>query len=142
MTVTGGWALPKEDMDRVMHDAELYAEEDRICRDSAEARNKADTHVYTTEKFPADNGDKVPDDVKTEVNAAVGDVKKALEADDIDAIKRSAEQLATVSQKMGQAMYAGAQAAGEGAPTDGADATSGDDDVVDAEIVDEDGSNG
>src|SRR3954453_12639423 len=142
MTITGGSALPKDDIDRMMRDAEQYAEEDRKRRDSAEARNQADTLVYTTEKFIADNGDKVPDDVKTEVTAAVGDVKKALEADDIDAIKRSSEQLATVSQKMGQAMYADAQAAGEGAPTADGGATSSDDEVVDAEIVDEDGGNG
>jgi len=140
MTITGGSALPKDDIDRMMRDAEQYAEEDRKRRESAEARNQADTLVYTTEKFLADNGDKVPDDVKTEVTAAVGDVKKALEADDLDAIKRSSEQLATVSQKMGQAMYANAHAAGEGAPAGDAGAGSSDDEVVDAEIVDEDGA--
>jgi molecular chaperone DnaK len=139
MTITGGSALPKDDIDRMMRDAEQYAEEDRQRRESAETRNQADTLVYSTEKFLADNGDKVPDDVKTEVTSAVADVKKALEADDLDAIKRSSEQLATVSQKMGQAMYAGAQAAGEGAPTGDAGAASNDDEVVDAEIVDEDG---
>ena len=139
MTITGGSALPKDDIDRMMKDAEQYAEEDRKRRESAETRNQADTLVYSTEKFLADNGDKVPDDVKTEVTAAVADVKKALEADDLDAIKRSSEQLATVSQKMGQAMYAGAQAAGEGAPTGDAGASPSDDEVVDAEIVDEDG---
>jgi molecular chaperone DnaK len=139
MTITGGSALPKDDIDRMMRDAEQYAEEDRQRRESAETRNQADTLVYSTEKFLADNGEKVPDDVKTEVTSAVADVKKALEADDLDAIKRSSEQLATVSQKMGQAMYAGAQAAGEGAPTGDAGAASNDDEVVDAEIVDEDG---
>jgi molecular chaperone DnaK len=142
MTITGGSALPKDDIEKMMRDAEQYAEEDRKRRESAEARNQADTLVYSTEKFLADNGDKVPDDVKSEVTAAVGDVKKALEADDIDAIKRSSELLATVSQKMGQAMYADTQATGEGTPNDGAGAASSDDDVVDAEIVDEDdGSN-
>jgi molecular chaperone DnaK len=142
MTITGGSALPKDDIEKMMRDAEQYAEEDRKRRESAEARNQADTLVYTTEKFLADNGDKVPEDVKTEVTAAVADVKKALEADDIDAIKRSSEQLATVSQKMGQAMYANAQASGEGAPTGDPGAASSDDEVVDAEIVDEDGGNG
>jgi len=145
MTITGGSALPKDDIDRMMRDAEQYAEEDRKRRESAEARNQADTLVYSTEKFLADNGDKVPDDVKTEVQSAVDDVKKALEADDVDAIKRSVETLATVSQKMGSAMYANTQA-GEAAGTPGdAGAASSDDDVVDAEIVDEDegsGSNG
>jgi molecular chaperone DnaK len=142
MTITGGSALPKDDIEKMMRDAEQYAEEDRKRRESAEARNQADTLVYSTEKFLADNGEQVPDDVKTEVTAAVGDVKKALEADDLDAIKRSSEQLATVSQKMGQAMYANAQASGEGAAAGGATgAGTSDDEVVDAEIVDEDGSN-
>jgi len=140
MTITGGSALPKDDIDRMMREAEDYAEEDRKRRESAEARNQADALVYSTEKFLADNGDKVPDDVKTEVQSALGDVKKALEADDIDAIKRTSEALATVSQKMGQAMYANTQATGT--PTEGGESTaSSDDDVVDAEIVDEgDGS--
>src|SRR6201995_1128544 len=84
MTITGGSALPKDDIDRMMREAEQYAEEDRKRREAAEARNRADTLVYTTEKFLADNGDKVPSDVRDEVNAAVGDVKKALEADDVD----------------------------------------------------------
>jgi molecular chaperone DnaK len=137
MTITGGSALPKDDIERMMREAEQYAEEDRKRRESAEARNQADGLVYSTEKFLADNGDKVPDEVKTEVQTAVDDVKKALEADDVDAIKRSVETLATVSQKMGSAMYANTQA-GEaaGAPGDTAGASS-DDDVVDAEIVDE-----
>jgi molecular chaperone DnaK len=146
MTITGGSALPKDDIDRMMRDAEQYAEEDRKRRESAEARNQADSLVYTTEKFLADNGDKVPDDVKTEVTSAVADVKKALEADDIDAIKRSSEQLATVSQKMGQAMYAAAgESAATGGPTGGEGATgaaSGEDEVVDAEIVDEEPKGG
>jgi molecular chaperone DnaK len=138
MTITGGSALPKDDIERMMREAEQYAEDDRKRRESAEARNQADSLVYTTEKFLTDNGDKVPDDVKTEVQTAVDDVKKALEADDVDAIKRTAETLATVSQKMGQAMYAntGAEAGAAGA-TDESTASS-DDDVVDAEIVDED----
>src|SRR5437879_6912860 len=79
MTITGGSALPKDDIEKMMRDAEQYAEEDRKRRESAEARNQADTLVYSTEKFLADNGEQVPDDVKTEVTAAVGDVKKALE---------------------------------------------------------------
>jgi molecular chaperone DnaK len=138
MTITGGSALPKDDIDRMMREAEEYAEEDRKRRESAEARNQADGLVYSTEKFLADNGDKVPADVRDEVTAAVAEVKSALEADDVDAITRTAEALATVSQKMGQAIYAANAEAGEagpGAPTD--DAGSGDDDVVDAEIVDE-----
>src|SRR5438270_3982556 len=143
-TITGGPALPKDDIERMMREAEQFADEDKKRREAAETRNHAETLVYSTEKFLADNGDKVPDDVKTEVTSAVGDVKKALEADDLDAIKRSAETLATVSQKMGQAMYAANPAAGAtGGDTGGATgASSGDDDVVDAEIVDEPGEGG
>ncbi|MDQ1748564.1 MAG: molecular chaperone DnaK, partial [Frankiaceae bacterium] len=144
MTITGGSALPKEDIERMMREAEQFAEEDKKRRDAAETRNQAETLVYSTEKFLADNGDKVPDDVKTDVTSGVAEVKKALEADDLDAIKRATESLATVSQKMGEAMYAaGAAAAGPdpgAAAGGGATGTaSGDDDVVDAEIVDEPG---
>ncbi|HVV77682.1 MAG TPA: molecular chaperone DnaK [Mycobacteriales bacterium] len=137
MTITGGSALPKDDIDRMMREAEQYAEEDRKRRESAEVRNSADGLVYTTEKFLADNGEKVSDDVKTEVTAAVAEVKTALEADDIDAIKRTSEALATVSQKMGQAMYADANAAAGGSGAGASGASAEDDNVVDAEIVDE-----
>jgi molecular chaperone DnaK len=139
MTITGGSALPKDDIERMMRESEQYAEEDRKRRESAEARNNADSLVYTTEKFLADNGDKVPADVRDEVTAGVADVKKALEADDVDAITRSSEHLSTVSQKMGQAMYAaaGAEGAGGSGPTDAVGESGSDDDVVDAEIVDE-----
>jgi molecular chaperone DnaK len=141
MTITGGSALPKEDIDRMMREAEEYAEEDRKRRESAEVRNQADGLVYTTEKFLTDNSDKVPDDVKTEVNDALAAVKQALEADDVDEIRRTAETLGTVSQKMGSAMYDANQAAAGDAGTapdaGAAGASASDDDVVDAEIVDE-----
>jgi molecular chaperone DnaK len=105
-------------------------------------RNQAEGLVYTTEKFLTDNADKVAEDVKNEVTAAVAEVKSALEADDIDAIKTKSEALATISQKMGQALYdANAAASAGGAPADAAGGSAhadGDDDnVVDAEIVDE-----
>src|SRR3954465_7962064 len=139
MTITGGSALPKDDIERMMREAEQFAEEDKKRREAAETRNQAETLVYTTEKFLADNSDKVPDDVTTEVTAAVADVKKALEADDLDAIKRSPETPPTANQKLGQAMYA-ANPSGAGAgdsDTGGATNASADDEVVDAEIVDE-----
>jgi molecular chaperone DnaK len=143
MTITGGSALPKDDIERMMREAEQYAEEDRKRRESAEARNQAESLVYSTEKFLTDSGDKVPEDVKNEVQTAVADVKKALEADDVDAIKRSVETLATVSQKMGQAIYAdSAAAAGASAGGAGESAGTSDDDVVDAEIVDEEPTGG
>ncbi|HVW79589.1 MAG TPA: molecular chaperone DnaK [Mycobacteriales bacterium] len=143
MTITGGSALPKEDIDRMMREAEQYAEEDRKRRESAEVRNQADGLVYSTEKFLADNGDKVAEDVKSEVTAAVAEVKAALEADDLDAIKSKSEALATISQKMGQSLYDANAAASAQAGTGAADGAAADDDnVVDAEIVDEGSEDG
>ncbi|TDC57945.1 molecular chaperone DnaK [Actinomadura sp. KC345] len=145
MVITGGSALPKEDIEKMMRDAEDYAEEDRKRREEAEVRNQADTLAYSTEKFLRENDEKVPEELKTEVNDAVAEVKKALEGTDVDAIKGSAEKLAQVSQKMGAAMYAqnpeGAQQPGgeDAGPTAGAQGgDQQDDEVVDAEIVDED----
>ncbi|MPZ96794.1 MAG: molecular chaperone DnaK [Propionibacteriales bacterium] len=146
MTITGGSALGKDDIDRMIKEAEQYADEDRQRRDAAEIRNQAESAVYTSEKFLADNADKVPTDVKTEVEADVAELKKALEGDDSDTIKTAAAKLAESSQKMGAAMYASAQqeAGAAGAPGDagtaGADDAaegSGAEDVVDDEIVDE-----
>ncbi|TDU90225.1 molecular chaperone DnaK [Kribbella voronezhensis] len=141
MTVTGGSALPKDDIDKMVRDAEQYAEEDRKRREAVESRNQAEGLVYQTEKFLTENEDKIPDDVKTEVKDGVSELKKALEGDDADVIKSASEKLAQSSQKMGAAMYANAQAAGtsdESASADGESAGNADDDVVDAEIVDED----
>ena len=141
MTVTGGSALPKTDIDQMVRDAEQYAEEDRLRREAVESRNQAESLVYQTEKFLQENEDKIPDDVKTEVKDGVAELKKALEGDDADAIKAASEKLAQSSQKMGAAMYANAQAAGGSEHSSSASDESSsrsDDDVVDAEIVDED----
>src|ERR1022692_4253777 len=141
--ITGGSALPKDDIEKMVRDAEDYAEEDRKRREEAEVRNQADTLVYSTEKFLGENEDKVPDDIKSEVREALAEVKKALESNDTDAIKSSSEKAATISQKMGTAIYAQAQAAQANAQPGSADgeATPADDEVVEAEIVDEgDGS--
>jgi molecular chaperone DnaK len=143
VTITGGSALAKDDIQRMVDEAEKYAEEDARRRDEAETRNRADTLVYTTEKFIAENAEKVPADIKSEVETALGDVKKALEGTDLDAIKEATEKAAQVSQKMGTAMYAQAQASAsagssEGDAAGGADEGPADDDVVEAEIVDED----
>jgi molecular chaperone DnaK len=144
MTITGGSALPRDDIERMMREAESHAEEARQRREAAEARNTADTLVYQTEKFLTDNAEKVPADVKGEVESAIADVKKSLEGDDAAAIRSATERLSTVSQKLGQAMYADAQssgAAGAGAAGDSAGAAE-DEGVVDAEIVDEDREGG
>jgi molecular chaperone DnaK len=143
MTITGGSALPKEDIERMMREAESYAEEDRKRREEAETRNNADGLAYQTEKFLRENDDKIPADIKTEVNDALAELKKALEGTDIDAIRNSAEKLATVSQKMGSAIYAQSQGQSAGGAEGAAqDASAGqeqkaDEDVVEAEIVDD-----
>ena len=143
VTISGGSALAKDDIERMMADAEKYAEEDARRREEAEVRNRADSLAYTTEKFLAENSDKVPDDIKSEVEAAITDLKKALEGTDTEAIKEASEKAAQVSQKMGTAIYAQSQAsATDGEPASGADEAASDDDVVEAEIVDEEPRNG
>ncbi|CAM4239787.1 molecular chaperone DnaK [Kibdelosporangium persicum] len=140
MTITGGSALPKEDIDRMVKDAEAHAEEDKRRREEAETRNQAETLVYQTEKFLKDNEDKVPADAKEKVNAAIAEANEALKGEDTAKIKAAVEKLSQESQAMGAAMYASANAAGGegGQPGGGAGATPPKDDVVDAEIVDED----
>lgn len=138
MTITGGSALPKEEIDRMVKEAEEHAAEDKKRREDAETRNQAEGFAYSTEKVLKDNEDKLSDEIKTEVNDAIAELKKALEGDDIAEIKAKNEALMTVAQKIGEAVYASEQAAG--AETPDADATSSDEDVVDAEIVDEDES--
>jgi molecular chaperone DnaK len=139
MTITGGSALSKEDIDKMIKDAEQYAEEDRRRKEEVETRNQADGVVYATEKFLSENSDKVPDDVKTEVQADVDALKAALENTEegsISAIESALAKLNESSQKMGAAMYAAgeADAAAAGGTTGTGDT---DEDVVDAEIVDE-----
>jgi molecular chaperone DnaK len=137
--ITGGSALGKEDIQRMMDEAEKYAEEDARRRDEAETRNRADTLAYSTEKFVAENAEKIPEDIKAEVESAIADLKRALEGNDIDAIKEATEKAAQVSQKMGTAIYAQSQASASagGASADSSSDDPADDDVVEAEIVDE-----
>ncbi|MEU8994931.1 molecular chaperone DnaK [Streptomyces caniferus] len=157
MTVTGGSSLPKDDIDRMVRDAEHHAEEDRRKRETAETRNQAEQLVYQTEKFLKDNEAKVPGEVKNEVETAIGEVKEKLKAESADGgdtaeLRTATEKLATVSQKLGQAMYAEAQSQGQaqqgsdaagGSGEGGSGDASGDqDDVVDAEIVDDDKQEG
>ncbi|MGH3944576.1 MAG: Hsp70 family protein, partial [Pseudonocardiaceae bacterium] len=151
MTITGGSALPKDDIDRMMRDAEEHAEEDRLRREEAETRNQAESLVYQTEKFIKDNDDKLPSDVKDKVNVALGEAQEALKGTDTAAIRTAMEKLATESQALGQALYsdqsaasgATAGAAGDGAAPGGSSgSSSGADDVVDAEIVDEEPGGG
>lgn len=145
MTISGGSALPKDEIDRMVRDAEAHADEDRKRREEAETRNGAEQLLYSTEKFVSENADKIPDTNKAEVNVAIAELRTALEGTDIDAVKAKHENLAKVSQAVGTAMYAAAgEAAGSSdGGTAGSDSSAGasssdDDDVVDAEIVDED----
>ncbi len=143
MTISGGSALPKEEIERMVKDAEAHAAEDKQRREEAEARNQAEQLAWSTEKFVKDNDEKIPAEPKEKVTQAIADLREALSSNaSTDDIKAKTEALATVSQEIGQAMYAAEQAgaaAGEsaGAPTgEGGGATS-DEDVVDAEVVDD-----
>ena len=140
MTITGQSSLAKDDIQRMVKDAEAHAEEDRQRKDEAEVRNQADTLTYQIEKLLREQGDKIPDDEKTRLEAALKDAKDAMAGSDLDAIKRATETLATTSQSATQKLYesAAAQNAGAGASDAGnASNSTFDDEVIDAEIVDE-----
>ena len=138
MTITGGSALPKEDIDRMVREAEEHAAEDKARREEAETRNQAESFAYSTEKLLKDNEDKLSEEVRTEVQAAVDEVKTALEGTDIAEVKAKQEKLNTVAQKIGEALYAQEAAAADGAPdADAGQSSTSDEDVVDAEIVDD-----
>ncbi|MFF8846426.1 molecular chaperone DnaK [Streptomyces sp. NPDC015127] len=153
MTVTGGSALPKQDIDRMVRDAEQYADEDRRRKEAAETRNQAESVVYQTEKLLHDNRDKIPEDARSETEAALAELKEKLKTESADgdntaAIRTATEKVTVAAQKIGSAMYAQAQAEGGGAGTSGAGAPGGkegpgeEEDVVDAEIVDDDAKGG
>ena len=142
MTISGGSALSKEDIDQMMRDAEQHAEEDKERREEADVRNNAEALVYQTEKFLADNADSVPEDAKPNVEEPLGELKAAIEAGDLAAMKAATDKVAQASQALGAAMYTMAQQEGqdgfataEGAAEDAAD--SAEEEVIDAEIVDE-----
>src|SRR6478736_5705549 len=142
MTITGGSALPKDDIERMMRDAESHAEEDRKRREEADVRNQAESLLYTTEKFVADNDEKLPEDPKERTKAALTKTTEALKGTDIAAIKAAVEELANESQQLGSALYAQTQAdaSAAGASADGPSANgsaSQEEEIVDAEIVDE-----
>lgn len=143
MTVTGGSALGREDIDRMVKEAEAHAAEDHKRREAVEMRNEADNLAFRTEKLLADNAETLPEDTKAPVVEALATLKEALKTDDNDAVKAAMDDLNTKAATMGQAMYAAAQAAQQAEASAPSDAGSGpaaaDDDVVDAEIVDEDG---
>ncbi|MEU3305766.1 molecular chaperone DnaK [Nocardiopsis sp. NPDC006832] len=143
VTISGGSAMSKDDIDKMVREAEQYAEDDRKRREEAEVRNNAESLVYQTEKVITDNEDKIPADVRSETETAVSELKTALEGTDTEAIRTASEKVALASQKIGSAIYSQGQQ-GEGAPADdaSADGSADDADVVDAEIVDEDNGKG
>ena len=130
VTITGGGSLPKEDIERMVREAEEHAAEDKKRREEQEDRNLGEQLVYSTEKLIKDNDEKLPEDVKSEVQADVDALKTALAGEDIDAVKSAIEKLNTSSQKMGEAIYA---TPSEEAPADSTDG----EDVVDAEVVED-----
>ena len=137
MTITGGSSLPKEDIERMVREAEENADEDKKRRESAEERNQAEQLVYSVEKILKENDEKLPDDVKSEVQADVDALKSALAGEDEDALKKAMEALATSQTKLGEALYQAEPEAG--APEDGESSDSAEDeDIVDAEVVDDD----
>ncbi|MEV6029099.1 Hsp70 family protein, partial [Streptomyces sp. NPDC052036] len=140
MTVTGGSALPKNDIDRMVREAEQHAEEDRNRREAAETRNQAEQLVYQTEKLIKDNGDRIPGDVRSETESALAELKETLKGEDSAEIRRALDKAAAAAQKIGSALYERARTEG-GTASEQSAADSGAkdaDDVVDAEIVDDD----
>jgi molecular chaperone DnaK len=137
MTITGGTALPREEMERMMREAEQFAEEDRSRRELAEARNLADNLVYQSERSLKEYGEKLSTSDRASIETGIEDLKEALKTDDLARIKAATEALTTSSHKLAQQIYAQSQAAAAGGSGGAAASGGGDDDVVDAEIVEE-----
>jgi molecular chaperone DnaK len=152
MTITGGSALPKDDIERMMRDAQDHADDDKKRKEDAEARNLAEQLQWQTEKFLAESGDKLPEDSKSKISEALGSLRGALGGTDIEKIRSAHEELAKVSQEAGSLLYAqqgaegapgapgadGTEAPGASAGPTGSSTAGGADDVVDAEIVEDD----
>ncbi|MEU4152837.1 molecular chaperone DnaK [Streptomyces sp. NPDC026659] len=142
MTVTGGSALAKDDIDRMVREAEQYAEEDHRRREAAETRNQAEQLVYSTEKLIRDNPEKIPADARHETETAIAELKERLKGEDTAAIRSALERASESAQKLGAALYDTSRAESAGSwppPSDAGSATgSTDEEVVDAEIVDDD----
>ena len=133
MTITGGSSLPKEDIERMVREAEEHAAEDKKRREEAEARNNAEQLAYSVEKILKDNEEKIPDDVKSEVQADLDALKSALAGDDQEAIQKASDTLAASQTKLGEAIYKSDESAAAEAPTE----ADNDEGIVDAEVVDD-----
>ncbi|MDR2381409.1 MAG: molecular chaperone DnaK [Bifidobacteriaceae bacterium] len=147
MTISGGSALPKDEIDRMVKDAETHAAEDKKRRAEGETRNSAEQMVYQTEALIKDLGDKIPEDLKTEVEDRIADTRKALEGDEIDAVSAAVTALAEAGQKVGKLVYANqpqpdaagsTPGSGPAAGSAGGASATADEDIVDAEVIDED----
>lgn len=148
MTITGGSGLPKDEIDRMVKEAEAHEAEDKQRKEDAETRNQAEAFAYSTEKLVNDNKDKLSDDIVKEVTDKVNALKEALKGDDTEKVKTAQTELMTAAQKVGQVLYAqqGAEGAAAGAGAAGAagagasagSASGSDDDTVEAEVVDDD----
>lgn len=143
MTITGQTSLPRDEIERMIRDAESHAEDDRRRREEAETRNNADTLVHRTEKLLKDEGSKFTGDEKDRVEGALKTLKDALAGTDVEAIKSASDALLSASQAFAQRLY---EQASQSAPSAGAASSGGsseaDEDVVDAEVVDDAGSAG
>jgi molecular chaperone DnaK len=137
ITITGGSSLSKEDIERMVREGEEHAAEDKARRETAEIRNSAEQLAYSTEKLMEDNADKLPDDVKTEVQADIDSLKSALAGDDEEAVKAAADILTQSQQKIGEALYN--QSATANAAPDEETTETTDEDIVDAEVVEDEG---
>ncbi|MGO2598552.1 Hsp70 family protein, partial [Microbacterium gubbeenense] len=135
MTITGGSSLGKEDIDRMVREAEENAESDKKRREAADTRNQAETLAYSVDKLLTDNDEKLPVDVKESVKADVDALKAALAGDDDDAVKSALDKLNESQTKLGEAIYAQSQEETNEAPAE--ESASDDEDVVDAEVVDD-----
>jgi molecular chaperone DnaK len=140
MTITGGSALPKDDIEQMINDAEAHADEDRKRREAIELRNQADSLVYSTDKTLKEHGEKVDEATRAEIEQAVNDLREALKGDDADAVKTAMEAVGGKSQQLAEAIYAASSQEAEasaGDATEAGGATEQDEDIVDAEVVDE-----
>ncbi|MGW7437209.1 Hsp70 family protein, partial [Streptomyces sp. NPDC054849] len=142
MTVTGGSSLPKDDIQRMVREAEQHAEEDRRRKEEAETRNRAEQLVYQTERLLRDNEAKIPADLRTETETAIADLKEKLKGQDTSAVRTATERAGTIAQKIGTALYNPQGAAAGGEPTPDAGSSSTEEEVVDAEIVDDENPKG
>lgn len=137
MTITGGTKLADDEIERMVKEAETHANEDKARREEVEARNQADNVIYQTEKSLTENSDKLDESTKSNVTSALDDAKEALKGEDVGRIKQTTEVLMTTSQQIAQAVYQNAQNKAPGSQSAGG-TTQSEDDVVDAEVVDED----